>query len=78
MNQKIVNVIKKIAKENNINVNFENKETNLKELGIDSLKLMNLIFKVEEELNITIDDNKLIHIKTLKDLEETLLETLSK
>lgn len=78
MNQKVISTIQKIAKENRINIDINNKNTNLKELGVDSLKLMNLIFKIEEELKITIDDDKLVLIKTLGDLESTLLETLNK
>lgn len=77
MNNKITETIKKIAKANNINIDLNNKKTNLKELGIDSLKLMNLVFKIEEELGVVIEDHKLVLIKTLEDLENTLAETLS-
>ena len=70
MNQKVINVIESIAKKNNLKIDFNNYELTLKESGIDSLALLNLIFKVENELNIRIPDEKLIEIKKLGDLLE--------
>lgn len=68
MNQKVIRVIESIAKKNNLKIDFNNYELTLKESGIDSLALLNLIFKVENELNIRIPDEKLIEIKKLGDL----------
>lgn len=70
MNQKVIGVIESIAKKNNLKIDFNNYELTLKESGIDSLALLNLIFKVENELNIRIPDEKLIEIKKLGDLLE--------
>lgn len=70
MNQKVISVIESIAKKNNLKIDFNNYELTLKESGIDSLALLNLIFKVENELNIRIPDEKLIEIKKLGDLLE--------
>lgn len=70
MNQKVIDVIESIAKKNNLKIDFNNYELTLKESGIDSLALLNLIFKVENELNIRIPDEKLIEIKKLGDLLE--------
>ena len=70
MNQKVIDVIESIAKKNNLKIDFNNYDLTLKESGIDSLALLNLIFKVENELNIRIPDEKLIEIKKLGDLLE--------
>lgn len=70
MNQKVIDVIESIAKKNSLKIDFNNYELTLKESGIDSLALLNLIFKVENELNIRIPDEKLIEIKKLGDLLE--------
>lgn len=77
MSQDIKKVLSEIAQENNIKLNLNNLDANLKELGIDSLKTMDLIFKVEKRLNIMIPDEKLIKIKNLNDLIN-ILEELTK
>lgn len=68
----VINTLKQVAKENNVNISNDKFGTNLKELGIDSLKLMNLVFKVEAKLNVRIPDEELIKIKTINDLIENL------
>ncbi len=75
MASNVLETIKRIAKENNINIPENKYETNLKELGIDSLKLMNLVFKIEDALKVRIPDQELINIKTINDLVK-ILETL--
>lgn len=72
MNQKVINVIKSIAEKNKLKIDFTNLDLTLKESGIDSLALLNLIFKVENELNIRIPDEELVKIKKLGDLLEIL------
>ena len=43
-------------------------ETVFKDLGLDSLDLVDMVFELEEELGITFEDEELIQIKTVKDL----------
>ncbi len=65
---KVIETIKQVAREENININFSNPQTSLKDLKIDSLAAMNLIMKIEEKLQVTLADEKLLEIKTLDDL----------
>ncbi len=75
-NNKVVNAIKSVATKNKIKIDFGNLQKDLKSLKIDSLAAMNLIMQVEEELNVTLDDEKLISIKTLEDLVKAFEEKL--
>lgn len=69
-------IIVKIAKQNHIKLDINNEQMTLKDIGIDSLAMMDLIFKIESELDILIDDAELIKIKTLGDLIKTIEATL--
>ncbi|MGL5204688.1 MAG: acyl carrier protein [Metamycoplasmataceae bacterium] len=42
--------------------------TNIKELGIDSLDLVEMVMEIEQELDIKISDEELTNIKTIDDL----------
>ena len=64
----IILVISKVAKENKINLDINNLNIGLKDIGIDSLALMNLIFKLENELKVQLPDEILIKIKNLNEL----------
>ena len=44
------------------------KESNFKDLGIDSLDLVDLVFELEEELGVEFDDSELMQLKTVQDL----------
>ena len=68
MNKTVIDTIKLIAKENNLKINFDKLDTTLKDIGVDSLALLNLIFKVETKLDIQIENNTLVQIKNLEDL----------
>lgn len=54
-------VSQKTAKEINDN-------SNLRDLGIDSLDLLDLIIDVEEKFNIKITDDELLKIESLTDI----------
>ncbi len=73
---KVTDVIKQVAKEENLNIDFSNQHTTLKDLKVDSLAAMNLIMKIEEKLQVTLDDAKLLDIKTLCDLISAFEEKL--
>lgn len=64
----VKNAIKEVANENNIKIDWNNTTKNFKEYGIDSLELMNLVFKVEKKLNVQINDEKLSNLKSLEEL----------
>ena len=63
MNKDILNKINKIAKDLNINLSVENKDKTLKELGLDSLAVIGVIVKLENELKIHVSDEVLGGIK---------------
>lgn len=67
---KTIDRINKILLKNNINskLNETNIKKNIKELGVDSIVIMSIIVEIEEELNITLDDNKLMNLQTIQDL----------
>ena len=72
MNKDILNKINKIAKDLNINLSVENKDKTLKELGLDSLTVIGVIVKLENELKIHVSDEVLGEIKTLEQLVQVI------
>ena len=72
MNKDILNKINKIAKDLNINLSVENKDKTLKELGLDSLTVIGVIVKLENELKIHVSDEALGEIKTLEQLVQVI------
>lgn len=44
-----------------------------KDLGIDSLDLVDLVFELEEEIGVQFEDEELLELKTIQDLL-TLIE----
>ncbi|MCD7894501.1 MAG: phosphopantetheine-binding protein [Erysipelotrichaceae bacterium] len=44
------------------------KESSLRDLGIDSLGLVDLVFELEEEIGVQFEDDDLLKIKTVQDL----------
>ncbi len=74
----IIEVIKNIAKENNIKLDVNNLNIGLKEIGVDSLAMMNLIFKIESQLKVQLPDEVLVKIKNLDQLISAFMDQLSK
>ena len=74
----IIQVIKNIAKENNIKLDVNNLSIGLKEIGVDSLAMMNLIFKIESQLKVQLPDEVLVQIKNLDQLISAFMDQLSK
>ncbi len=74
----ILNDLNEILKKNNIKTKLTNKDmnSNLKDLGIDSLSAMNMIIQIEEKHNIRIPDEKLLEMKNVKDLVSIIEEQL--
>lgn len=44
------------------------KESGFKELGIDSLDLVDLVFELEEEIGCEFEDSELIQLNSVQDL----------
>ncbi len=63
-----------ILKEKNIEID---KNTKFKEIGIDSIDLLDFVVKIEEEFNVVIDDSKLLEIEKVSDIVE-IIEDLIK
>lgn len=80
MNKEILEKIKKIAKEQKLKVDLsvDNKDKSLKELGLDSLAVIGVIVKLENELKIYISDEILGKIQTLEQLVAAVEEALNK
>jgi acyl carrier protein len=47
-------------------------ETTMKDLGIDSLDLVEMILKVEEKYNLAFSDPELLALKTIGDVENLI------
>ena len=43
-------------------------DSSFKDLGIDSLDLVDLVFELEEEIGVEFEDNELMQIKTVQNL----------
>ena len=76
----IINEVNKILKEKNINIVLTNSNINktFKEIGLDSLASMTIIVELEEKLGISISDEKLMAMKTPKDLIESVTSSMKK
>ncbi len=76
----IMNEVNKILKEKNINIVLTNSNINktFKEIGLDSLASMTIIVELEEKLGISISDEKLMAMKTPKDLIESVTSSMKK
>ena len=44
------------------------KETSFKDLGVDSLDLVDLVFELEEEIGVEYQDDELLKLATVQDL----------
>ncbi|AGM26499.1 putative acyl carrier protein [Spiroplasma syrphidicola EA-1] len=72
----ILEEIKKVFHENGIKQNIT-MDTVFKDLGIDSLDLMDLVIIAEKKLNVRIPDDKLMDINKVSDLV-AIIEELKK
>ncbi|MGL5591387.1 MAG: phosphopantetheine-binding protein [Mycoplasmoidaceae bacterium] len=76
----IMNEVNKILKDKNINIVLSEANLNktFKEIGLDSLASMTVIVELEEKLGISIPDEKLMAMKTAKDLIESIESSMKK
>ena len=72
MDNNILSKINKIAKQQEVNIVFDdsNKNATLKELGLDSLSIVSILVGVEDELGVHLPDAVLGDIKTVEQLVE--------
>ena len=72
MDKNILSKINKIAKQQEVNIVFDdsNKNMTLKELGLDSLSIVSILVGVEDELGVHLPDEVLGDIKTVEQLVE--------
>ena len=70
MDKNILRKINKIAKQQEVNIVFDdsNKNMTLKELGLDSLSIVSILVGVEDELGVHLPDEVLGDIKTVEQL----------
>ncbi len=65
--EKIKNELEKNIKGKEIKI-----DSNFRDLGIDSIELLDFVVKIEEEMNITISDEELLKLETIKDIVEII------
>ncbi len=53
-------------------------ETNLLELDIDSLDIINIVMDVEYSFNVKFEDEEIVEIRTPKDIEGVVISKFSK
>lgn len=71
MNQEIAErTIRTIAKFKEMEADKITVETTIEELEMDSLDALNLVFELEEEFNLTIPDEQVFEMKTVRQMAE--------
>lgn len=70
---KLEKIICKVSKNKNITP-----ETSLKDLGLDSLDLVEVLMEVEEELNIQFDEDEMVNLKTVQDVYNSIERKIKK
>ncbi|WP_158290328.1 acyl carrier protein [Mycoplasma nasistruthionis] len=59
----IINELKRLSKKTNIS-----EDDIIRDLGVDSLDLAELLFEAEERFGVSISDDQLRDVKTVKDI----------
>ena len=54
-----------------------NEETNVFDLGVDSLRMIKIIMELEEFYLVKFDDKEIVDIRNASDIEKIILEKLS-
>ena len=80
MKEKILSIIKKFAKKNKIDIEFVDASygVDFKNLGIDSITVLNIIVIIEKQLGVRLDDSQLIKIKTINQLIDAFKQKIKK
>lgn len=74
----IIKEINNVLKEHNLSIKLDEKTMtqNFKDLGADSLSLLEIIISIENKLNISLPDNELMNVKNANDLIELISKNL--
>ncbi|WP_342252513.1 acyl carrier protein [Spiroplasma endosymbiont of Amphibalanus improvisus] len=73
MEDKMLKELQKILKAKNVKIEI-NENTTFKDIGLDSLDLMDLIILLEEKFDINIPDEDLMNLKNVNDLMKKIKE----
>lgn len=73
-NEQIIEIFKESVKEVDVNVKVESvsMDTELSQLGLDSVMTMEVIGVLEEKLNVRFPDEELATLKSMTDLSELI------
>ncbi len=52
-------------------------DTNIFDLGVDSLRMLKIIMETEDIYNVKFDDKEIVDIRTATDIENFILEKIS-
>lgn len=63
----VIEGLKKVAKNKEVTL-----ESNLKDLGLDSLDVVELLMDLEEEFDVEFENEEMVSLKTVKDVVETI------
>lgn len=76
--EQITTEVNKVLEKNHssLKINNKNINSNLKDLGLNSLDMLEMIVQIEEQLKISLPDEKLIEIKTPNDLLNLIQSTI--
>lgn len=74
----IIKEINNVIQEKGFGIKINNNtiDKTFKELGADSLQLLEMVMAVEEKFSITLPDEELSKIKTAHQLIDTILKTM--
>ncbi|MBQ7225816.1 MAG: acyl carrier protein [Clostridia bacterium] len=70
-------IIEIISERTDIPVTAISAETNLLELDIDSLDIINIVMDVEYSFNVKFYDDEIIELRTPTDIEQTIIKRYS-
>lgn len=70
---KLDKIITKISKNKEITP-----ETSLKDLGLDSLDMVEVLMEVEEELDIQFEEEEMVNLKTVNDVYNAIERKIKK
>ncbi|MFC1744580.1 acyl carrier protein [Candidatus Riflebacteria bacterium] len=71
MEKKVIEIIRKVAKIE-AEKEIKNSDDLFGDLGIDSLRGLKIMAEIEEEFDITIPDDRLSEMNTIKKIVETI------
>ncbi len=71
--KKIEQILKEVVK-----VEELKPETELREIGLDSIDLVEVMMRLEEEFNIEFTNDEMLSLKTVGDVQKTIEKKLAK